>query len=127
VESVYDRKRATVKVSLKEASARDQNTFNAAMQELLSPIDNPRFILIAKSRNGRYKYRYSFACPSIIGKKKEFVEILAWRLKSTTGNFEPVFVHRADGRKIILRCRKRSYISRSQKVRGKRLELAHAR
>lgn len=59
-----------VDVFLRNASIHDQNIFNTAMTELLSPIDNPRYILIRKQIFNRYHYQYAFACPSVIGKKK---------------------------------------------------------
>ena len=37
-----------VAVYLRNASVHDQNIFNAAMAEMLSPIENPRYILIAR-------------------------------------------------------------------------------
>ena len=94
------------------------------MAEMLSPIQNPRYILIAKNRFG-YKYKISFACPSVIGKKKEYVEILAEKLKNTTGNFEPVYTHKEDGRKLILKCRKNSYITANSKAINKKYKVSH--
>lgn len=114
-----------VKLYLRNASIREQNIFNTAMAEMLSPIENPRYILIAVKRLGRYNYELSFSCPSIIGKKKEYVEVLAKKLKETTGNFEPVYVHREDGRRLILKCRKRSYITFNEKEMLKRYRVSH--
>ena len=114
-----------VTLHLRNASIHDQNVFNTAMAEMLSPIENPRYILIAKTMLKRYNYTFSFACPSIIGKKKEYVEILAEKLKATTGNFEPVYTHREDGRRLILKCRKYSYITYNEKAVGKKHRVSH--
>mgnify|MGYP003500554812 FL=1 len=95
------------------------------MAEMLSPIENPRYILISKNIFKRYNYELSFACPSILGKKKEYVEVLAEKLKATTGNFEPVYTHREDGRRLILKCRKRSYITFNEKAMGKKYKVSH--
>ena len=114
-----------VSLHLRNASIHDQNIFNTAMAEMLSPIENPRYILISKNIFKRYNYELSFACPSIIGKKKEYVEVLAKKLKATTGNFEPVYTHREDGRRLILKCRKRSYITFNEKAMGKKYKVSH--
>lgn len=114
-----------VSLSLRNASVRDQNIFNTAMAELLSPIDNPRYLLIAKNAMGRYDYALSFACPSVIGKKKEYAEILTEKLKKSTGNFEPVYTRREDGRRLILKCRKYSYITVNEKAMGKKYTVSH--
>lgn len=125
VETTAHKQMCFVSLYLRGASIHDQNIFNTAMAEMLSPIDNPRYILIAKTKLNRYNYELSFACPSIIGKKKEYVEVLAERLKASTGNFEPVYTHREDGRRLILRCRKHSYITFNQKVMDKKFKVSH--
>lgn len=114
-----------ITLRLRNASIHDQNIFNTAMAEMLSPIENPRYILIAKTIFNRYNYGLSFACPSVIGKKKEYVQILAKQLKSTTGNFEPVYTHRENGRKLILKCRKHSYITFNEKAIRKKYKVSH--
>ena len=114
VECSQDRQLSSVSLYLRNASVHDQNVFNRAMTEFLSPIDNPRYLLICRNALGKYAYRYSFACPSVIGKKKEYAEALARKLKKV-GRFELVFTRREDGRKLILMCRKKSYISVNQR------------
>ena len=125
VETTAHKQLYFVALHLRNASIHDQNIFNTAMAEMLSPIENPRYILIPKNIFKRYNYELSFACPSIIGKKKEYVEVLAEKLKSTTGNFEPVYTHREDGRRLILKCRKRSYITFNEKAMGKKYKVSH--
>jgi hypothetical protein len=125
VETTAHKQLYFVALHLRNASIHDQNIFNIAMTEMLSPIENPRYILIAKKKFKRYNYELSFACPSIIGKKKEYVEVLAEKLKATTGNFEPVYTHREDGRRLILKCRKRSYITFNEKAMGKKYKVSH--
>lgn len=110
VEATVQKDLGFVALHLRNASVHDQNIFNTAMTEMLSPIANPRYILISKPKLLGYRYDLSFACPTVIGKKKEYVEVLTGKLKAT-GNFEPVFTQREDGRKLILKCRKASYIS----------------
>ncbi len=114
-----------VETYLKNASVHDQNIFNTAMTELLSPIENPRYLLIAENRFGYYNYKLSFACPSVIGKRKECVEIFAEKLKSTTGNFKAVYTYREGGREQILKCRKQSYITYNQKAIDKKFKVSH--
>lgn len=125
VETTSHKQLYFVALHLRNASIHDQNIFNTAMAEMLSPIENPRYILIAKTKIKRYNYELSFACPSIMGKKKEYVEVLAEKLKATTGKFEPVYTHREDGRRLILKCRKRSYITYNEKAMGKKYKVSH--
>lgn len=124
VETTAHKELSFVAVHLRNASIHDQNIFNTAMAEMLSPIENPRYVLIAK-KHRRYHYMLSFACPSVIGKKKEYVDVLAAKLKASTGNFEPVYMYCEDGRKLILKCRKNSYITYNEKVMGKKYKVSH--
>lgn len=125
VEIKADKQLNFITMSLRNASIHDQNLFNAAITEMLSPIENPRYILIAKTRFNQYNYKLSFACPSIIGKKKEYVQILAEQLKNTTGKFEPVYTFREEGRKLILKCRRHSYITFNEKAMNKKYTVSH--
>ncbi len=124
VEAFGDDKQEFISIQLRNASIHDQNIFNTAMTEMLSPIQNPRYILIAKTPFKSYNFALSFACPSVIGKKKEYVEILAKHLKSTS-KFEPIYTHREDGRKFILKCRKHSYITLNQRLVNKKYKVSH--
>ena len=114
-----------VSLYLRDASVHDQNVFNEAMREMLSPIANPRYVLIAKKANRRYNYELSFSCPSVIGRKKEYVEILAGKLRATTGNFEPVYVYREGGRDFLLKCRRHSYLTFNEKQARKKYKVSH--
>lgn len=104
-----------IALMLENASIREQKVFNTAMEELLSPIDNPRYILVKMDMFGRYDYKCSYACPSIIGKKKEYVQVFKKHLRYDTGDFDLVYTHREDGMKFILKCRKNSYITHNAK------------
>ena len=114
VECRQDKQLSYVSLYLRNAGVHDQNVFNRAMAEFLSPIDNPRYLLIRRNVLGKPSYRFSFACPSVIGKKKEYAEVLAKKLKKV-GRFELVFTRREDGRRLILTCRKKSYININQR------------
>ena len=124
VHTNMDKELASVSLQLRNASIHDQNVFNTAMAELLSPIENPRYILISKGALG-YRYVLSFACPAVLGKKKEYVEVLTGHLKKTVGKFEAVYTHREDGRKLILKCRKHSYVTFNQKLMNKKYKVSH--
>lgn len=125
VETNADKQLNFITLNLRNASIHDQNLFNTAMAEMLAPIENPRYILISKTKFNQYNYKLSFACPSIIGKKKEYVQILAEQLKSTTGKFEPVYTYREEGRKLILKCRRHSYITFNEKAMNKKYTVSH--
>ena len=112
-------KHKTVNCSLEKATVREKNVFAKAMSEILSPIDDPRYLLIGTkgiSKLTSRNYIQSYACPSIIAVNKETAEILAKNLKSAGGKFELVFTRNEQGRKELFKCRKLSYINANSKV-----------
>ncbi len=123
VETDEDKYLRYIGISLRNASIHDQNIFNTAMAELLSPIENPRYILIRQRRFAGYDFKYAFACPSVLGRKKEYVEILAEKLKYSTGKFVPVYTRNENGRAFILKCRKGAYITYNQKMMNKKYKV----
>lgn len=99
---------------LTNATMHEKYVFAGAMRELLSSIDNPRYILIKTygiAKLSFLQYSHSYACPSVIATRKENVEILTKYLKKCTGRFALFYTRNEIGRKVLLKCRKRSYIN----------------
>ena len=101
-------------IYLVDASIYEQNIFNVAITEMLSPIDNPKYLLIMK-RKALLNYEQSYSCPTIIGQRKELVELFADNLKGRVGDFEIVYTRNDEGRKLLLKCRKRSFLTQNEK------------
>lgn len=104
----------TYGISLIDASIYEQNIFNVAIAEMLSPIDNPKYLLIMKKK-AFLNYEQSYSCPTIIGQRKELVELFADNLKGRVGDFEIIYTRNDEGRKLLLKCRKRSFLTQNEK------------
>lgn len=114
----------SVSCTLTNATAHEKEIFKTTIQEILSPIDNPRYVLI-KSNNGRKIYSQSYACPSIIGAKKENVQLLCSHLSVTMGNIDPVYTRTRNGRADLLNCRKYSYLNKNEiNIKGKKAAIS---
>ncbi len=112
-------KHNTINCSLEKATVREKNVFAKAISELLSPIDDPRYVLIGTkgiSKLATTNYVQSYACPSIIAVNKDTAAILAKNLKSAGGKFDLVFTRNEQGRKELFKCRKYSYINANSRV-----------
>lgn len=92
-------------VQLQNASMHDQNVFNTAIRELLAPIDKPRYLLTLKAGNVKNTYQHALACPSVIGKRKEYVAILEKHLGKSLVGLEAVYTGSERGRKSLNRCK----------------------
>ncbi|MCQ4023275.1 MULTISPECIES: DEAD/DEAH box helicase family protein [unclassified Ruminococcus] len=120
VEVTSDKAGTTVSAALKNASAHEKEVFKKAIKELLSPIENPRYVLV-KKKNVRRIYSQSYACPAILGTKKENAQLLAANLRSSMGDSEVIYTRSREGRAELLACRKQSYINKNDiHIRGKK-------
>ena len=108
-------------ISLKEASRFEQNLFNEAINEMFSPIDNPRYLLILEKK-GHLKYEQSYSCPSILGKKKAMVDLFATNLIGKVGTFKVIYTRSDEGRNLILKCRKRSILNENDRMLKKAMK-----
>ncbi|NLL63274.1 MAG: DEAD/DEAH box helicase family protein [Ruminococcaceae bacterium] len=112
---------------LLDASAREKEIFAKAMTELLSPIDNPRY-LIVKSNTGlfrkKFDYTQSYACPSILATNKDTTSILKGYLARYIDEYELIYTKSESGKKVLENCVQKSYLTTSKnKVESKRILL----
>ena len=108
---------AGVECALENASVREKNLFAEALGELLSPLDNPRYILIRKLPLLGFTINMpsqSYACPSLLGGKKETAEVLRKHLEKSGDRFELVYTRNEEGRKKLLECRRAANESRAR-------------
>ena len=105
---------------LRQATIHEQNVFAKALEEMLSPIENPKYILIRKRKDG-YQYWHSYTCPSVLSAKKEDAELLQQNMGHLCGNFALVYTYNAEGRERLWRSCCRSYVNLNEDIRRKLL------
>jgi superfamily II DNA or RNA helicase len=86
----------------------ETSEFLQAMRELLSPIDNPRYVLERKSPGTLWLRRDYHAVPEALGARKECAETFARHWKRRVGPAALRFTRSIDGRLLLLRARTRS-------------------
>jgi superfamily II DNA or RNA helicase len=111
-----------ISVALKNATIHEQNIFNEAIKELLSPIENPRYLIIKKNLFNGYDYRNSFACPSILSDNDLRVQTLRKYFKAM-GKIDVIYAHYDLGKEISFKCRKYSFISRNYREISKKYKV----
>ncbi len=79
--------------------------FLDAMQEVLSPIDNPRYLLVRESKSGGMRRVDYHAAPDVIGRKKANAEYFAKAWKKRVGKARLVYTRNEEGRRILLKAR----------------------
>ncbi len=93
---------------------KEQATFLRALREILSPIDNPRYLL-ARRRIWRIFREDYFAVPDVLARKKEIAEEFTQRWKRLVGPVELVYTRTPEGRMVLLRARNHSLSGAFQK------------
>jgi len=102
-------------------SSREKSVFLQAMQELLNPIENPRYLLIRKSMWwNRFTRKDYHAVPSVIGAKKEYGEYFAELWGKNVGKMKLVYTRNREGRIELIRARNKS-LSATFRPRSERL------
>ena len=106
--------------ALVQATAHEKQVFSNAIREMLSPIENPRYLFIKEMGlfGGKFAHRYSYSCPSVLGRRKEDAAILDDYLKRCSGGFLLVYTRSEKGRKELLRCRRYSYLKQNSRFIG---------
>lgn len=108
-------------VSCTNLPAEENNLFIQSLQELLDPIENPRYLLVHHSKFlGIVRQTDYFAVPAVLSANKKSVEMFKKLWERYIGECEIVYTRNLEGRKILLKARKDAY-SASKRERSKRL------
>lgn len=93
-----------------EGGTRYENSvFIGALSEIVSPVNNPRYLIIRKSKSLFYTTQNDFhAVPESLGCKKEFASYLYFQWRKRVGNCELINARTLEGRKILLKARMKS-------------------
>lgn len=87
----------------------DKSTFIISLQEIIGLIDNPRYVIIRKSRLMLLIRQKDFhSVPEVIGKKKEFAEYFKDQWTKLVGDCELIFTRNIEGRRLLLKSRLKS-------------------
>lgn len=83
----------------------EKSIFINALMEIITPINNPRYLIIRKSRLLFVKQKDYHAVPEVIGRKKSRAEYFSGLWRKMVGNCEVIFTRNEAGRKILLQAR----------------------
>lgn len=87
----------------------DKSTFINALQEIIAPIDNPRYVIIRKNRFMLFvKQKDYHSVPEILGRNKNLAEYFQSQWERLVGACDLIFTRTIDGRKLLLKSRVKS-------------------
>jgi len=115
--------RTGMRIYLDNCSHAEQVDFQKAVAEMLSPIQNPRYIFVRGGWFRRLLWRWSFACPSVISKNDVWVKVFEKYLRRSMGSMKFQYTRRDPGRKYLIFARNRSYLNMLNRPCEKRIHL----
>lgn len=90
----------------------EKSTFIKALEEIVSPVDNPRYLIIRKSNFLKLLKQKDFhSVPEALGKKKALATGFKWHWQKFVGKCELVFSRNPEGRAALLKARFNSLAS----------------
>ncbi|MEO1254980.1 MAG: restriction endonuclease subunit R, partial [Bacteroidota bacterium] len=90
----------------------EKAVFIKALQEIVTPVDNPRYLIIRKSTFlSLFNQKDYHPVPDILGKHKSLANQLASFWKDLVGNCSLIFTRNPEGRAILLKARFNSLAS----------------
>lgn len=94
---------------LEGGTAFDKSTFINALQEIIAPVDNPRYVIIRKNRFALLIKQMDYhSVPEILGRNKSMADYFTNQWERFVGACDLVFTRTIDGRKLLLKSRVKS-------------------
>lgn len=101
--------------NLEGGTTYESSTFIKSLQEIVSVVDNPKYLIIRKSSIfGFIKQKDYHSVPDAIGKKKKHAKLFGVRWAFYVGRCELVYARSIQGRKMLLLARIKSLASEFQ-------------
>ena len=101
--------RGSVFCHLEGGTTFDKSMFINALQEIVAPIDNPRYVIIRKSRFLFFIMQKDFhSVPEILGRNKQSAEYFKEQWQRLVGACNLIYTRTIKGRKLILKARVKS-------------------
>lgn len=108
VETAVD-SRGAVSCHLEGGSTFEKSTFIHSLQEIVAPIDNPRYVIVRKNRFMLFiKQKDYHSVPEILGRNKILAEFFKNQWERLVGSCDLIFTRTIDGRKLLLKSRVKS-------------------
>ena len=99
---------------LKGGSMRDKELFSQTLGEFFTPVDNQRYLLVAKKApEGQSKY---FVVPSLFEKRKEEAQLFLDAVAPQLGDYQLVYTRNEAGRKVLLEARLKSLANKNDRI-----------
>ncbi|RNA60564.1 restriction endonuclease subunit R [Chryseobacterium nematophagum] len=94
----------------------EKSQFIQTLQELVAPVDNPRYLLEQKSKFFFIKKSFYFPLPEVFAKNKKSAEFFQRVWGETFDTSHLIFTRTIEGRRILLKLRFQSLMKRNGRI-----------
>lgn len=102
----YGDQKGNVFVYLEGGTIQEQSLFIQQIQEIIDPVQDPRYIIIRKSRFLKFSLQEDFhAVPSLLGKRAALAKNFEKAWKKDVGDCALFFTRSVKGRRVLLHAR----------------------
>ena len=110
-----------VSCTLKGGTSRERTVFLDALQELLGPIENPRYLLVRHTPLLRWIRKDYHVVPKALGRNKEQAQTFKTLWTHYVGSAELIYTRNEEGRQLLLHARTHAlstaFVPRSDRLR----------
>nr|WP_294946747.1 DEAD/DEAH box helicase family protein [uncultured Mucilaginibacter sp.] len=111
----------TIDCHLRGGSTYESSAFINMLQEIIAPIDNPKYVIVRKSLLARFIKQKDFhAVPEYIARNKDFATYFARQWEKHVGTCELIYTRTVEGRKMLVKSRLASlaseFIPKNQRI-----------
>lgn len=110
IEVNEDADRLHILSTLRGGTLREKQLFADTMKELLSPMNNPRYVILKQIFHAP-QYFYSLPCPSLLGNNKQNADLFQKELARQLGDISLIYVRNDAGHRIYRKCVRRSFVN----------------
>ena len=96
----------SIECALTHATMHEKSLFAKAFSEMMSSIEEPRYVLVRKRWFGIKGYADSYACPSILATHRDKAEILKQHFSAMIHPVDAIYTRNAADRPVLFRCRR---------------------
>ena len=114
---IEDQSKRIFGVELENASFHEQSIFIDALNELFSPIDNPKYLLVRLNFLNIIDYKYTFACPEIFNSSNlNIQQAFLKRLDKVLPTYSLVYTRYEKGYLSLVKAKKSSFVNKNGKM-----------
>ncbi|MEM7002444.1 MAG: type III restriction endonuclease subunit R, partial [Pseudomonadota bacterium] len=105
----------TVLAHLSSGTFHDKSIFVECLEEVLGPVDNPRYLLIRQAKRfGRQRHDYH-AVPARFGARKADAELFLKAWQKHVGEAELIYTRTTENRKLLMHARSRAFANAAER------------